>query len=84
MYVDAVETLPPVGMNMLSVQIIPPSFGTAHFSFGLSARSWIDVARPRDRGGELAPRQRLREVVARELRTWPESTAACTRSIARS
>ena len=27
-------------MNMLSVQIIPPAFGTAHFSFGLSAGSW--------------------------------------------
>ena len=40
MYVEAVGTLPPVGMSMLSVQIIPPSFGIAHLSFGLSASSW--------------------------------------------
>ena len=32
-------TLPPVGMNMLSVQIMPPLSGTAHLSFGLSGTS---------------------------------------------
>ena len=40
MYVDAVGTLPPVGMNMLSVQMIPPGSGNAHLSFALSGASW--------------------------------------------
>ncbi len=34
MYVEAVGTLPPVGMSMLSVQMIPPALGITHFSFG--------------------------------------------------
>ena len=82
MYVDAVATLPPVGISMLSVQIIPPSFGIAHLSFGLSARSWTHVARPGDATRRVALRQRRDVVVARELPIWPESTASWTRSIA--
>ena len=71
MYVDAVGTLPPVGISMLSVQIIPPVSGTAHLSFGLSARELHDVAGPGDRGCEIAVRERLRVVVARETPDLP-------------
>ena len=64
MYVEAVGTLPPSGMSMLSVQMIPPFSGIAHLSFGFSEAE--DVARPGDAGGEVALRQRLRVVVAVE------------------
>ena len=40
MYVDAVGTLPPVGMIMLSVQMIPPFVGSAHFRLGFDESSW--------------------------------------------
>ena len=36
MYVEAVGTLPPSGMSMLSVQMIPPLGGTTQWSFGLT------------------------------------------------
>ena len=65
----------PCGMNMLSVQMIPPFSGTAHFSFGFSSDELGHVARPGDAGREVAARQRLRVVVAREPRICPESTA---------
>ena len=52
---------------MLSVQIIPPASGTLHLRFGLSGWQLDDVARPRDRGDEVALRERPGVVVAREL-----------------
>ena len=36
MYTDAVYGSPPVGMSMLSVQIVPPDLGMSHLAFGLS------------------------------------------------
>src|SRR5215510_877874 len=38
MYVDAVGTLPPVGMSMLSVKRMPPDFAIPHFTFGSLSR----------------------------------------------
>src|SRR4029078_1273028 len=82
MYVDAVGTLPPVGMIMLSVQMIPPLVGSAHFRFGFDESSWkmspdhaIAAARsPCDSGwAESFPVKR---------RIWPESTAFWIRSTA--
>ncbi len=40
MYVEAVYTLPPSGISMLSVQSIPPVLGRFHLSPGWSACSW--------------------------------------------
>ena len=40
MYVEAVKTSPPVGINMLSVQMLPPVSGTFQTRFALSADSW--------------------------------------------
>ena len=40
MYVDAVGTLPPVGMIMLSVQMSPPFVGSAHLRLGFDESSW--------------------------------------------
>jgi hypothetical protein len=76
MYVDAVGTLPPVGISMLSVQMIPPSFGIAHLSFGLSARSWIMSP---DHATEAANWPRVKgcaKSLPVNLTIWPESTAA--------
>ncbi len=82
MYVDAVGTLPPVGMSMLSVQIIPPSFGIAHLSFGLSARSWTTSPDHATDAANVPVVSGCAKSFPVKRTTCPESTAACTRSIA--
>ena len=76
------RTLPPVGMSMLSVQIIPPSFGIAHLSFGLSARSWTMSPDHATRRRECPVRQRLGVVVAVKRRSGPSRRPPARASIA--
>ena len=69
MYVEAVGTLPPSGMSMLSVKMIPPCSGTIPVELRVGEIG--DVAGPRHRGREVPFGQGRRVVVAVELADLP-------------
>ena len=76
MYVDAVGTLPPSGMSMLSVQMIPPFSGIGPLELRVLGTSWTTSPDHATHAARSPFDERLRVVVARERRIWPESTAA--------
>ncbi len=87
MYVEAVGTLPPSGMSMLSVQMIPPFSGMPHLIFGSAE---VERCRrttpcsPRGRRWRAAARSRCRRTGGSGPQSWAFWITASARSNASS